>query len=223
MNDTEYRAIERLSSSGMSALAKGHSFYRQWKVNPLPPTQAMQYGIAVHMAILEPDKFDSEYTVCGSSAISQTIALRKAKVVGDNKKICPDYILRIRDKILAHPFIVDVFQSQVKKEEILLWSVNECPCKGKLDIIAGRDIIDIKTTSGGFEQSIVKYHYDRQAAFYLDSSSLFDRFYWVVVNKITLHVDIIMATTEQLVVGRANYLPLCEEYKSMLKYSDCPF
>lgn len=77
-----------------------------------------------------------------------------------------------------------------KVEQSRTWSdkVTGLACKGKMDLILkNRDIVDLKSTSAKslqqFERAVLKYDYDRQAAFYLNSSEAAKRFHFVAVQK----------------------------------------
>lgn len=61
----EYHAVRALSNSGLSDLAVSPLRYWYLNVNPNrpreEPTPSMDFGTALHCAVLEPEKFDSRY------------------------------------------------------------------------------------------------------------------------------------------------------------------
>lgn len=65
MSAVEYFATSGLSHSGMKDLAVSHMRYWYLHVDPerpaIEPTPEMQFGTALHCAVLEPDEFDNRY------------------------------------------------------------------------------------------------------------------------------------------------------------------
>jgi exodeoxyribonuclease VIII len=215
---TDYYKIQRLSNSGMGALAKSPAHYQEYLKSDFD-TPAMRFGRLVHTAILEPamlniapfegDRRKKE----GKAEYAALLESGKDAVSGDEY----ESIIRMSDNVLATGLIKGDF------EVPMLWQDADSGalCKGKADIIdaASGMIWDIKTTGDAtdFAYSVRKYEYDRQAAFYLDGAAQcgfgVTGFGWIVVEKTApFGVQIYVASPETIATGRAKYKPLCAIY-----------
>jgi len=64
MNFTDYLALPAASWSGLKQLRESPAHYKHYVTSPSkPPTAAMILGTATHLAVLEPDRFESEVAV----------------------------------------------------------------------------------------------------------------------------------------------------------------
>jgi len=125
--------------------------------NPPPlPEAALVFGSEVHYYVLEPHKFngDARHKKCG-------------------------------DLIKSSPVINAMLQhGEIEKE--LHFNCLGLKCKGKMDLILGNTICDLKTTSCNtyeqFMETVKKYGYNRQAAFYMDGSGA-NKFIFCAVTK----------------------------------------
>lgn len=149
------------------------------------PNYALSLGSLVHMAVLEPDRYDLKDGVeeCFIYSPTKTLTSEKAKAAW----LCePDKMLiteemkekadRMRDEIFAHPFADSLFRVKGKRElSGFAWSsTSRCIVKARFDFLPdGADYIpDIKTTQSVDERSFwfdaVKFGYHASAAQYLD-------------------------------------------------------
>ena len=173
MNDHEYRTLPAYANSDLSELFN----LRTGNLNkPIDP-KAARFGTTFHSMILEPQK-----------PIDWSI----------HHVTEHDAINKMRDSF--NVFWADCFPAwdiRANVEVVRQWvcPVTGLPLKAKLDSLIVRNTqpsyaIDLKTTSCGspdeFMESIHKYGYDRQAAFYLDaigSTSKQPPFLFVAVQK----------------------------------------
>lgn len=214
----DYYAIPRLSNSGMGALAKSPAHYQTY-LNTEFDTPAMRFGRLVHTSILEPHLLNiaafegDRRTKAGKAEYAALIDSGKDPVSVDEY----DSIMRMRDNVLATGLVKGDF------EVPMLWTDEQtgAECKGKADIIThGGMIWDVKTTqdASDFAYSVRKYHYDRQAAFYLDGANesgaaKVTGFGWIVVEKTDpFGVKIFAASKMTIETGRDKYRPLCALY-----------
>lgn len=84
MTQKEYRALPALSASDIKIMQRSQAHWHYWKSNPPEETEAQRLGTAVHMKILQPDLFDSEYALFSDSAYVE--ALRKGEVPDESGK-----------------------------------------------------------------------------------------------------------------------------------------
>lgn len=157
----DYRSIPRISNSDLTEF-KNHLFgYSDKK-----PVKAFAFGTALHSQLLEP----------------KTAPPIPADVDAE--------LLRyLSERVRKHRFCRWVLQFS-RKENLNLFTDPDTglDCKSKIDILhKNRLIVDFKSTSSrdyrSFLETCVKYDYDRQAAFYLDSISA-SRFVFIGIQKV---------------------------------------
>lgn len=66
MPNDEYHASNGISKTGLDKVSRSPAHYKHPK--PFSQTRAMEIGSAIHCAILEPERYDAEYTVADSAA-----------------------------------------------------------------------------------------------------------------------------------------------------------
>ena len=193
-----YSLSEFLSQSGMKNLKKSPAHYRQYKDEPAEvETDAMAFGSAYHMYILEPERFEQEYYVFDDDAIYQVLigegfkSPRSTKqykewqesemrLIGDRKTIDKnDYtkIKDMKDKLMAHYYcraLLSGGEAEKSITGIIHTTEGDVNVKAKPDYIKPNKhfIIDLKTTFDasvdGFTRAAADNDYHIQAAFYSD-------------------------------------------------------
>ena len=161
-----YRSLPRISNSDLTEF-RNFLFNRTER----KPVKAFAFGTALHEMILEPG---------GSGTNPQKVDLgmvhKLATIAREDKFL--NWVLQFSPK-----------------EEVRLWEDLETglALKSKLDIVhKKRLVVDLKSTScrtrDEFLASCLKYDYDRQAAFYLDSlgaeGAAKRRFAYVAIQKV---------------------------------------
>lgn len=143
----EYRSIPSISNSDLTEF-RNFLFGRSER----KPVKAFAFGTALHEMILEPGKSGTN-----PQKVDLELVHKLATVAREDKFL--NRILQISSK-----------------EEVRLWQDPETgfALKSKLDIVhENKLIVDLKSIScrtfEEFMTSCLKYDYDRQAAFYLDS------------------------------------------------------
>lgn len=171
MTDEAYNRLEGLRNTDISYLMKSAADYAAYKTRGFKETEAMHFGKAVHMAILEPAEFKKRAIVApfDSFRTKESKAWLEAnatKLVLTQDEMAGIYA--IADAIGRS----DTFKSfKIIGTEIAFQSdIGGTIVKCKADIEAESAILDIKTTTDanpyGFTSSVVKYGYHRQAALY---------------------------------------------------------
>jgi exodeoxyribonuclease VIII len=181
MNNAEYHAMPGISKSGLDLINRSPAHYRWAKDNPSDPTPAMRLGTLTHLAVLEPDRFNSECIVMPVlDRRTKDGKLRWEQFQADY----PDHelltsdehtrIMSIRDAVRAHPMARKLMDRIAEVEVSTFWkdpiSGIECRCRPDAELDNGM-LIDLKTTRDagpGFERSVRQYRYHVQAAFYGD-------------------------------------------------------
>lgn len=183
MSDEEYHAMNAVSRSMLKILNDGSPAHlREYLDNPPPPTAAMEFGTAAHLALLQPELYGSRVVVVGGARTP------KAKQENPDKTLIlqkeASYVLGIRDSVLSSKLeFVDGEVVNARDiitpehvETTLVWEdpVTKLRCKARPDIIFGDFIIDFKTCSSmkDFARYAVDSGYHMQAAFYIQGLSL---------------------------------------------------
>lgn len=199
MQNQEYREISAYNNSFLSNV-------KNWLMGKplIEETQAMRFGSALHEWELEPEKFRFENH--RTLTTDEWTKMHKMKETLEQSAIWGS---------LWHNSVLE----QVETFELL-----GMPCKGIVDMIRPdrRTIVDLKTTScftqAAFEEAIMKYEYQRQAAFYLDGTGA-KNFVFAAISKtktekifwFEFHRD-----SELIQKGRKMYeflLRKCKEYQ----------
>jgi hypothetical protein len=173
----------RVSRSGVMQLLKSPAHYQAWLTKPHKDTDAMRFGRVYDALITE----GIEPEVCPFDNF-RTKEAREWRDSHENFVKADEYevIKAMRD---ALPPVFAGGSGQVP----LRWTdtVTGVECRALTDYIAGRRMIDLKTTDDAseraFSYSVKKYGYDIQAAMYLDGADAngieIDEFVFVVQEK----------------------------------------
>lgn len=184
MDIIDYHAHSGVSKSKLDSIAKSPLHYwSRWcdpsRLEPAP-TPAMERGTAVHMAVLEPEKFAVTYAQAPD--VSRTTKAGKLEwelAAADGKKLLKtddwdtvQYMLR---SVLEHPMAHKILAAPGRAEESFF---AQCPSTG-LELKCRPDwltdsgwLVDLKTTQDaslkGFQKAVATYRYHVQAAHYLN-------------------------------------------------------
>jgi hypothetical protein len=143
----------------------------------------MVIGSAVHTSVLEPDEWDANYAVTPAGINRRTNAGKAewdvfTTAAGSRTVISredADLVGKITLGVFLHPAANGLLSLPGKAETSLFWKDAEtgleCKCRPDFLLDDGSTIVDLKTTESAspadFMQSIVKFRYHVQAAWYL--------------------------------------------------------
>jgi exodeoxyribonuclease VIII len=244
ISNDEYRAMSAVSKSDLDLVARDPALLEWKKHAPREESEsgAAEIGTATHCALLEPERFATEYrqqpafdkrTSAGKAAAAEFEAAMAGKVVLAND----DHLLvtAMRDSVLAHPHARELLTSDGVSEASILFELNGVKCKCRPDRlpsstrINGRPVImDLKTTDDieKIKYAIVDYRYDVQAAFY---SAGYEQqygetpvFVFVFVGKKRIfgqhHVRVCVLSDEKLAAAREKIDVDLAAYKEFLEF-----
>jgi len=132
--------------------------YRYWSANTRPDTPAMALGRAVHMAVLEPRRFESLQDTPRKGTNRQrnapTVRQIAAGIAKSVWKSCAGRYLICADTEMS-----------------VFWKKDCIGCKARVDAIQPGHVIELKTTRSlvEFHHAVRRYHYDAQLAWYCDA------------------------------------------------------
>ena len=184
MNSREYR----------SDPSWNQSFLKKMMISPAhakasigkPPTDAMEFGSALHDYILEPDTFYARYRVMdkldGRTKEGKAQAEDRARLEAHGVKILTSADMALLngmwEGIEKNPLAAGyIWGGEGYNEHPLFWTCHYTgtPCKARLDrVVPGRYIVDLKTIGKEASKSALWYQirdfgYDFQAAFYQEA------------------------------------------------------
>ena len=186
-----YHGTKALSKSGLDQFRKSPAHFRAWQdgTTKNESSPALEFGTAVHMAILEPELFALNYTLFtgdrrnkdGKMAYESVIASGKIPLNQEQW----DNITGAAAAVHAHPtaaLLVEKIQTEVSCFD----SWNGVKVKARIDGLAKDYIIDVKTTQDAspvaFGKSCAQFRYHVQAAWYQRITGV-NRFIFIAVEK----------------------------------------
>jgi hypothetical protein len=182
MPSETYHAIEALSNGGGVKLRKSQADYKLMRTEKKAPTDAMIFGTAVHMALLEPARFETDvviapivnpYTKAGKEEKAAFALANASKVILTVEAY--RRALACAASVRAHPGASKLLQGAVT-ELSLFWvdKQYDIPCKCRFDLISHGGGTDLKTTLDaspeGFAKSVANYEYHAQGAHYMSGA-----------------------------------------------------
>lgn len=173
-----YREIKAESASRLKRMLVSPLHYRHAATTESPDTEALRVGRATHTSILEPDRFALDFTVY---TLSKTVGegSRKAwqafKEANAHRTILDegDYetALAMRNAVHRHRLARELLIDG-DAEVTLTWDhpTLRVPCKGRLDYLGPRGIVEVKTASrieiDAFARQVAAYAYHLQCGWY---------------------------------------------------------
>lgn len=252
MDNAAYHAHAAVSKSHLDLVAKSplHYWARYLDPNRVPqePTAAMAIGSAVHTHVLELDQWDSQYVVAPAGMDRRT-KVGKAEwevfqtAIGTRTVISredADLVMRIGRSVLSHSAAAYLLGLPGKAETTHMWhdeiSGLQCKCRPDWLLDDSSMIVDLKTTEDAspkaFQQSIAKWRYHVQAAWYLDgiekaTGKRPEQFIFIAVEKKPPYACAVYVADPQMVeiggqTARADLdkLNLCKAANHWPGYSD---
>jgi hypothetical protein len=175
----DYLDIKATNWSSLKLMHTSPLCYRYYQDNPMPDKAAYALGRAVHCAVLEPSRFESDVVVFdGHRAGKKWTEFKEAN--GDCEIVKPSemqLIKTMRDAVLSHPVASLHLQGGIAETNLEWVDVpTQLKCKGRADYITDRRVIDLKTARDvdpwKFSGAIASYLYHGQMAFYGDGAVL---------------------------------------------------
>jgi len=211
LTEQEYRESSRLNASGLKELYRSPAHFKYWLDNPPEPTPAMEFGTAVHMAILQPDKFYKTYMYIDDAQICAEIGGAKPRATSKYKLWKADLMManpgfkiidaedfkRVEDitsAVNAHSLAGPLIRERGEVELSIEWEYPNfaTPMKSRLDKLTYSGVIvDIKTCNDArptaFARDIWNYLYHIQAAVYQQAVASIDgllaKFVFIAIEK----------------------------------------
>lgn len=224
----KYYSDPGLSNSKLGLLKKSPSTFLYYESRSIPETPALIFGRNLHLALLEPKKFESD--VIAIECSSRTTNLYKNAVEENPGKIIitsgeweqiNDIVCAINSHSLAHEYIT---LPGNLREASMFYERSGIRMKSRLDILNIDDglIIDVKTTldaeESSFDDAVARYGYYRQCAVYMAACEALgihiNKFVLIAVEKSNpIGIGVYDLEPYFLEIGRYEACELIEQYK----------
>lgn len=236
-----YHALEAASASRLKTLKRSAAHLR-WSLDNPEQTPAMAFGEAVHCLTLQQKVFFETYMEppeCDRRTKEGKALWQAFCELSVGKKIIKtedtNLAAAMAQAVTRHPTAGQLLASPGPVEVSGVWRDGKSGqlCKLRADKLAPEfsTIVDLKTTDDaspdGFERSILKYGYARQAAFYLHGMAqlgqAFEHFCFVCVESSPPHaVAVYRLDDEAIQVGWAECQELLERYAECVRTGRWP-
>jgi len=183
MND--YNEIPGMNWSSLKRIHASPAEYLYRVTNPEPDKAAFALGRALHCAVLEPDRWGTDFVGQPDFGDGRTKAAKAAKAdwlltVGPGTEIVSaddfETISRMADALRAHRVAGPLLTGD-RAEQVVQWQdpITGLACKGRLDILTSR-VVDLKSAREihprQFGAAAARYLYHGQIAWYHDGAIL---------------------------------------------------
>ena len=242
----EYHASPGISSTGISLILdcpKRYYYEYHQKPKTIDQKEARKQrekymmGRALHMLVLEPEKFEQTF-YCMTEEVNLVTKAGKevyaqAEIEANGRLILRaggwEEVKAMAQSVLAHPIWNKMKKGLV--EQSIFWNggLYSTPLRARPDIFTKEIIVDLKTTESitGFNNSMSRYGYHRQAAMQIDSLKETDGHerlfaFFVVEKKAPFLTSVFTLDDVSLAHGRQQYLDGAAIYSECLKNNIWP-
>jgi len=237
LSNGEYHEQEALNKSGLVQLAKSPAHFYEWyHAADEEPTRAMVLGTAIHLAILEPDKYDQSIiiapqvdkrTKAGKEEWASFEKKAKGKIIINQDEAFA--IVGMKESVYNNRTAYDLLLEGVSEQSIFFKDpVHDFLCKVRPDWYSNeREVVDLKTCLDagydGFSRAIANFKYHWQALFYLDgmtevTGKQHNKFIFIAIEKEPPYaVAVYEATKDMLHTAQKQTAPLFDVYAQCLK------
>lgn len=225
ITEKEYNEIKAVRNSELGNIEKSWAHYKMGTDR----TEAMIFGSAFHMYILEEETFWESFIVAPKYD-GRTVEGKKIKAQLDEQALAGkdilrsddfDTIVKMKASLLSHPLAKNILHRS-ENEGAYTAIIDGVECKAKLDLENRGEFFDLKTTEDAspseFRKTIGKYNYHRQAAFYGDIAAAngvpFSSFNLVAIEKKPPYLVCVHTVPAlSLTIGRNSYKGILKKFK----------
>lgn len=236
--NAEYHAHSAVSKSLLDKIARSPLHARAYLDGTRDePTAAMQFGTALHTAVLEPERFAAEYAVfdgdrrtkAGKEVYEALLASGASIISAADSDAISSMAMAVRQHNIASRLIRDGIA-----ETSVFWQHAdtglECKCRPDYWRTADGILVDLKTcddaSPAGFARSIATYRYHVQAAHYLDGTEAETMLFIALEKKAPYALAVYELDADSLKAGRAlrdrdlQAYASCQEFNLWPGYAD---
>lgn len=177
MSSAEYFAADGISKSGLDLIARSPAHFRY--AAPRVASRNMEIGTAIHTAILEPERFASEYMLLRDVEDRRASAYKEAVKVHGSERVLTgpesDKVAGMQESVWLNTDAAKFLRDSRTRTELSIFTtdpVTGVAVKCRFDALLGVAGLDLKKTqdvrADVFMRSVWNYRYHVQAAFYAD-------------------------------------------------------
>lgn len=214
-----YASWDATNHSLLREVGRSPAHAREYLVHPPASTKDQDFGHALHVAVLEPDRFDAQYVLAikvdrrtnvGKAAWAEfcTANAHRIPLIPDEYEQC----MAMREAVWTSS-AAELLKGPGLNEVCAVWKDDETglTCKARYDRLTARlgwsVIVDVKTAVDGgmdvFARACARYAYHEQCAFYLDGAAALAprerRFLHLVVEKDRPHCVVVYELDDQAI------------------------
>lgn len=211
-----------LSFSSLKEFAKSPAHFLEYKKGKKTESTAMRFGTAVHMAVLEPEKFAGVYDVTDLRKNTKAYKLMIEENPDQTFMNNSDWrgINNIKDEVRKHNLANELIYGADRYEEEIKGDIKGVPFRGFIDAIGTNYLVDLKTTQNSspkeFQRSAYNFQYYLQAAIYCEITGLSD--FWIVAAESSAPHNVVpyLLDSKYIERGREELYMLIEKYKKWI-------
>jgi exodeoxyribonuclease VIII len=235
LTNEQYHDAEGISNSGLGLILRSPAHYRY--APKRESTRAMEIGTALHCAILEPERFATDYMLLREVTDRRASAYKDACKVWSAERVLTgteaDKVAGMQESARCNPHLAE-YLSAPGRCELSVFAIDpetgvlvKCRFDKMLDC---GPAVDLKKTQDirEFGRSVANYGYHMQAAFYMDvyqwaTGETLPGFLFAAVEEQTPHASApLVLDDEALGIGRQLYRKALNEYAECLHNDEWP-
>lgn len=177
MSSADYFAADGISKSGLDLIARSPAHFRY--AAPRVASRNMEIGTAIHTAILEPERFASQYMLLRDVEDRRASAYKEAAKVHGSERVLTgpesDKVAGMQESVWLNAEAAEFLRDSRTRTELSIFTtdpVTGVAVKCRFDALLGVSGLDLKKTQDArpeqFIRSVWNYRYHVQAAFYAD-------------------------------------------------------
>lgn len=207
-NEIYHAHPEGVSSSGLKMVERSPEHYRYQAARA--PSRAMELGTAIHTALLEPERFTTDYVLLKDVKDRRASEYKAAVKVHGSERVLvageADQVAGMQEAVLSNPAMSERLNAEGWRELSLFVRDPETGAlvRVRYDLLTGSGIaVDLKSCLDArpdeFSKAIHNYAYDLSAALYTDA------FQWA--TGVPLAAFEFAAVEKEMPHGHKLYLP----------------
>lgn len=227
LSNEDYHRADGISKSGLDLILRSPAHYRF--AEKREASRAMEIGTALHCAILEPERFASEYMLLRNVTDRRASEYKEAVKVWGSERVLTgteaDKVVGMQESVRTNPHLA--YLDAAGRCELSVFATDPetgVLVKCRFDKMLDNGIaVDLKKTQDirDFAKSVANYGYHMQAAFYADvwkwaTGEDLVGFIFAAVEESMPHASAPFTLDEEaLDIGRMMYR------KALNQYADC--
>lgn len=235
LSNEQYHAADGISKSGLDLIMRSPAHYRFGERKEA--TRAMEIGTALHCAILEPERFATDYMLLRNVTDRRSSEYKEACKVWSSERVLTgteaDRVAGMQESALSNPHLSQYLNAPGRCELSMFATDPETGVlvKCRFDKLTDTGFaVDLKKTQDlrDFAKSVANYGYHMQAAFYLDvykwaTGDDLSAFVFAAVEELLPHASAPFVLDEEaLEIGRMLYRKALNTYAECLEDDEWP-